>query len=239
MSEIMSDNDSKFCTAADAEWCDMDQEAAGQETEAGYKIAAITDITNKKRFVQLMDAGKSFALYNQEIRRLSLIEGEFISHEQYASILKMLEDRARNRALHIVTKRDVTEKQLTEKLLDGRYPKNVITVTIQFMKEHGFVNDARYASNYVWCKADTRSRRQMEAYLYSKGIEQAVIEQACDEYYDTNADAQNVLIRKLIDKKCHNLSEATYEEKSKIIAYLARKGFDYDNIQYVMNELTH
>lgn len=31
----------------------------------------------------------------------------------------------------------------------------------------------------------------------------------------------------------------TYGEKSKTIAYLARKGFDYDNIQYVMNELTH
>lgn len=208
-------------------------------SEDGYEIVGITDISSKKRFVRLRDNGKSFALYNQEIRKFALEEGVRITPEQYADILRILEDRARNRALHIVTRRDITESQLADKLTDGKYPENIINITIQFMKEHGFVNDARYASNYVWCKADTRSRRQMEAYLYSKGIAQTVIDSACDEYYAANSNAQNDLIRKLIEKRCHDTSAMTYGEKSKTIAYLARKGFDYDNIQYVMNELTH
>ena len=144
-------------------------------SEDGYEIVGITDISSKKRFVRLRDNGKSFALYNQEIRKFALEEGVRITPEQYADILRILEDRARNRALHIVTRRDITERQLADKLTDGKYPENIINITIQFMKEHGFVNDARYASNYVWCKADTRSRRQMEAYLYSKGIAQTVM----------------------------------------------------------------
>ena len=197
-------------------------------SEDGYEIIGITDISSKKRFVRLSDNGKSFALYNQEIRKFALEEGVRITPEQYADILRILEDRARNRALHIVTRRDITESQLADKLTDGKYPENIINITIQFMKEHGFVNDARYASNYVWCKADTRSRRQM-----------TVIDSACDEYYAANGNAQNDLIRKLIEKRCHDTSAMTYGEKSKTIAYLARKGFDYDNIQYVMNELTH
>ena len=115
-------------------------------SEDGYEIVGITDISSKKRFVRLSDNGKSFALYNQEIRKFALEEGVRITPEQYADIMRILEDRARNRALHIVTRRDITERQLADKLTDGKYPENIINITIQFMKEHGFINDARIMS---------------------------------------------------------------------------------------------
>ena len=89
-------------------------------SEDGYEIVGITDISSKKRFVRLSDNGKSFALYNQEIRKFALGEGVHITPEQYADILRILEDRARNRALHIVTRRDITERQLADKLTDGK-----------------------------------------------------------------------------------------------------------------------
>lgn len=146
-------------------------------------------------------------------------------------------DKAKDRALRIVTRMDITERVLRDKLEGDGYPADIINQTVIFMKEHSFVNDERYAKNYVCYKSDTRSRRQIEAYLYSKGISSDIITEACDEFYADNEGAQRELIKKLIAKRKVNLETMTYDEKKKLIAYLAGKGFCFEDISSVIKEM--
>lgn len=202
-----------------------------------YPVIEIRDVNSKKKLICLGKESASFVLYNAELRKFGIKEGGSISSDTYLKIIELLKERARNRSLYIVTRKDITESQLRSRLKEDGYAEEIIDETVVFMKEHSFINDVRYAGNYVWCKADVKSRRQIETYLYGKGISREIIESACDEYYASNEDAEEELIRKLIEKRRVDVRTMSYEEKSKLMAYLARKGFGFDNMQYVIDEM--
>lgn len=206
-----------------------------EETE--YLVIRIKDVNGKKKLICLNEESASFQLYNTELVRYGICEGGCISAEVYSIIRDKLVNRARKRALHIVTKQDITENVLRAKLADSGYGTDIIDLTVSFMEEHGFINDKRYAANYVWCKADTRSRRQIEAYLYNKGIIREIIDRVCDEYYLSNEDAENTLIKKLIEKKRADVRSMTYEERAKLTSYLVRRGFEFDSVSRVIDDM--
>ena len=190
-----------------------------------YLVTEIINVNSKKKFIRLNEESASFQLYNTELIQYRISEGGYISEETYSVIRDKLIKRARERSLHIVARQDITESMLRGKLSDGGYNSDITDITIRFMKEHGFVNDERYAVNYVYCKADTKSRRQIEAYLYSKGISAE------------NENAESILIKKLIEKKKVDVTSMTYEERSKLMAYLVRKGFGYDSVNRVIDDM--
>lgn len=202
-----------------------------------YLVTEISNVNSKKKFIRLNEESASFQLYNAELIQYRISEGGYISEETYSVIRDKLIKRARERSLHIVARQDITESMLRGKLSDGGYNSDITDITIRFMKEHGFVNDERYAVNYVYCKADTKSRRQIEAYLYSKGISAEIAAKACDEYYSSNEDAESILIKKLIEKKKVDVMSMTYKERSKLMAYLVRKGFGYDSVNRVIDDM--
>lgn len=202
-----------------------------------YLVVEIRDVGNRRKFIHVNEESASFQLYNTELAKYGIEEGGYISGETYDAIRSMLINRARERSLHIVTRQDITEAMLRSKLEAGGYSRDIIDMTVCFMKEQKFINDERYAVNYVWCKADTRSRRQMENYLYGKGIDRDIIDRACDDYYTSNEDAEEALIKKLIEKKHVDTASMTYEDRAKLMAYLVRKGFGFDKVNKVLDDV--
>ncbi len=107
-------------------------------------------------------------------------------------------------------KKGVT-KELTERVFDRLTAK-------------GYVDDEKFAQFWVENRNVRKgvSKRKLQAELAAKGIERQLIEQTLGGSERTDAEE----IQKIIAKKA-----GKYDDPQKLIAYLARQGFRYDDIQ--------
>lgn len=142
-------------------------------------------------------------------------------------------DRARDKAVFLLSRRDYSRKELAQKLCRerGRYcaeRQESAEQAAAYMEELGYVNDeayaARLARHYQLEKLYPR-RRAVEK-LCEKGIPRGVAQQAVE---DVNAeDAQLAL--EFLRKKRYTIPQSA-EETDKQAAAMARYGFSYDDIR--------
>lgn len=90
--------------------------------------------------------------------------------------------------------------------------------------EKGYINDQAFARFWIENRSLTKgvSKRKLSAELSAKGIDRSITEQLLGETERTDADE----LQKIILKK-----RSRYPDEQKLIAYLARQGFSYDDIK--------
>ena len=204
-------------------------------------IVSITEI-NKQRSRILLETEESFVLYKGEIRMLHLKEGHSISDEAYKQIFDgLLPRRAKVRAMNLLQAKNYTSYQLLKKLLDGGYPETIARQALEYVTSYGYVDDLRYAKEYIEQAGNSYSRNEIKLKLTSKGIEREVIEKAFSEidtehleYGEEGTDAaEEELIKKTLTKRGYTGDES-YEEKQKLLAYFYRRGFNIDKVKKFM-----
>ena len=202
-----------------------------------YLVTDIKDITSKRRLVYI-NYEPAFGLYAGELITYDISIDKVIPQNVYDEIIKVLTKRATLRGVNLIKDKDYTEYELRQKLLKSYYPTEAVDAAIIYAINNKFIDDRRYALNYVLFKAENKSRKYIENRLKVKGINDSLIEAACEEYYCDNDNAELIQIEKLIKKKLSGkiASEITYEEKQKIFSYLYRKGYTIDCINKAFNE---
>ena len=196
------------------------------------KIEALT----KTKFKVFLNGEFAFVLYKGELSRYGIKEDKELSEEIYHKIVdEVLTKRAKLRAMHLLEAMDRTESGLRSKLKDNGYPDTAIDRAIDYVKSFGYINDERYASNFIECRKDTKSRREIYALLLRKGIDKDIMDTAFEKAYDGYEDG--AAIKRLIEKKHVDVSTASREELSKLYGYLGRKGFSYEDIRKVVQSL--
>lgn len=192
---------------------------------------------DKKRVKICLEDGTYFALYKSENRRYGLLEGEDISQDILQEIYQdILRKRARKRTMHLLEQMDRTESQLRFKLRQGYYPEEIIDDAIAYVKDYHYLDDLRYAQNYVRNHKDKKSRRIIQVYLLGKGIARHFVQQALEEEYDQENEGE--LILKWLEKKHYSADTADLKEKQKMYQFLVRKGFHSSDILHVLDYLT-
>lgn len=90
--------------------------------------------------------------------------------------------------------------------------------------EKGYVNDQNFARYWVENRQLRKgiSKRKLQAELASKGVDRSIVESLLSETERNDSDE----LIKIIEKKA-----ARYPDDQKLIAYLARQGFGYDDIK--------
>lgn len=113
-------------------------------------------------------------------------------------------------------------------LTDGT-PPDIGERVLERLKEKGYVNDERFTRFWVENRNLTKgvSRRKLTAELASKGIPGDLVNQLLGE----SGRNENDELRKVIAKKA-----GRYADEQKLIAYLARQGFAYDDIKQALSE---
>lgn len=197
---------------------------------------------NKQRSKIVLDTGESFILYKGELRILKLKQGSQLSDETYKNIVKgILPKRCKLRAMNLLKTKDYTSYQLKSKLMESGYPEYIAEEALEYVKQYGYVNDSRYASDYVKSKIQTTGRNEIKQKLIRKGLSKEVIDGAflqCEEEDISGRELWQMeaeVIRKALIKKGYN-HELAYEEKQKILAYFYRRGFDIELVRRVMDE---
>ena len=100
----------------------------------------------------------------------------------------------------------------------------ITTRVLSRLLEKGYVDDVKFTRYWVENRSVIKgvSRRKLSAELQSKGIDVSII----DQEFSQTERSDNDEIQKIITKK-----RAHYPDNQKLIAYLARQGFRYDDIK--------
>ncbi len=196
----------------------------------------IQEMTSMKngRIKVLLEGHIQFVLYRSEARRYELQEGAELLEGQWQEIkTEILLKRAKRRALHLLEKMDRTEKQLRDKLREGGYPQDVIDGAVSYVKSYHYIDDERYARNFVRCQQEKKSILQMRMDLLKKGISSEWIEAALEEETETSPEQ---LIEKLLRKKNYDPDTADQRARQRIYQFLVRKGFRSEDICRCMKQ---
>ena len=190
------------------------------------------ETTGKGRYRVTFDTGVTCLLYRKEISGFSIEENAAIEEQQYQKLLEdVVGKRAKKRALHLLEQMDRTERQLRDKLLANEYPQSCIDGAIEYVKGFHYLDDARYASNYVRFSQEKMSRVCMKQKLMQKGIASSVIEEAIEEGYVADEMEQ---IMALLRKRRFEPEKADEKEFQRTYQYVMRRGFKSSDILKAM-----
>ena len=192
---------------------------------------------DKKRSKIYLDGEFAFVLYKGELRDYSIREGQELYDAYYQEIIDVvLPKRCKLRAMNLLQKKDYTEKQLRDKLSEGLYPGDIIDDAIHYVKAYHYLDDERYARDYITYHMSIRSRNRIIQDLAGKGISKDIFMPIVEELYvEEDADVELDQIRKLLTKKHYDPELTDFKEKQKIMAFLLRKGFQMPDIRRAMD----
>lgn len=202
----------------------------------------ITDIVelDKKRCKVFIDGEFAFVLYKGELRDYKIKTGEELAESAYEEITgTLLVKRARLRAMNLLQKKDYTEKQLRDKLQEGLYSADIVDDAISYVKSYRYLDDERFARDYITYHMEMRSRNRIIQDLIGKGINKDTVLQIIEELYQeanesSDTDIEQEQIERLLAKK-HYSDDLEYKDKQKITGFLLRRGYTMDSIRSAMN----
>lgn len=191
---------------------------------------------NKSRVRIFIDSEFAFVLYKGELRIYNIRENEDIEEADYTEIMhNILPKRAKLRSMNLLKSRTYTEKQLRDKLRQGEYPQNIVNEAVDYVKSYGYIDDRKYAEDYITYNMENKSRKRMEQDLYTKGIDKKIMQEVMEEILeDGNVMNEMAMAQRLLRKKNYDPDTAESKEKQKLSAYLYRKGFTAETIRSVL-----
>lgn len=194
-------------------------------------VTKISEVS-KSRYRIYLDGQFAFILYKGELRQFQIKEGQELSGESYLQIMmQVLPKRAKLRSMSLLQSRDYTRKQLEDKLRQGGYPEECIEGAIAYVESYGYIDDRRYARDFIEYHIRTKSRTRIENDLMGKGIAKDMIREAFGELKDLGVEQDELaMIRDLLKKKKYCAETATIKERQKMCGFLYRKGFHGDVI---------
>lgn len=148
--------------------------------------------------------------------------------KSYSNEEKNVIRSAKEKALNLLSYSDKTEHLLREKLKEGDFPPFAVEEAIQYVKSYHYIDDLRYAENYIRGHKDRKSIREMRLALSEKGIsaeeiEDAILKEEIDEEQTVSS---------LFQKKYRNMDPSDSGTYEKAFRYFASKGFPYTAVKH-------
>lgn len=213
----------------------------------------------KDRFSIYIDDKYSFSLNEFQLANARLSIGKELSPEEVEEFATESQfGKAYERVLNYVMIRPRSEKEVREYLTRTyMYPKpksfvdkngkrhfkkqevdkqkvtEMIERLMSRLNDKGYINDESFTKAWVQSRMMHKkpSKRKLEQELYAKGIDQKIIANVLqNEELDEKAN-----LLELVEKK---RKLVRYQDDKKLITYLLRQGFNYDDIRDTINRNT-
>ena len=137
-----------------------------------------------------------------------------------------------DQALKNLSKSMKTEKDICTNLKQKGFEAEVVDSVISKLKEYGYINDYNFAKYYV-NGSKTKGQHRLKAELKLKGVDDEIIQNLLDDI-DEEETIEN--IEKLASKYMKS-KEVDQKNLQKLYQYLARRGFDSEDIMRVINRM--
>ena len=192
----------------------------------------ITDLIQQKKKGRLnvyIDGEYVCSLEEITVLEYRIKVGMEITHERLLEIKTESEkETAFDKALKYVTRYARSEKQMRDYLLRKEYVDSVIDAVIEKLKYYDYVNDLRFSADYVSYYKESRGVNRIKQDLKISGIGDEIIDQVIQEI-DDQYDSCKRHGEKFL--KSHSA------DKIKLYRHLVSKGYDYELVKRVANEL--
>ena len=187
---------------------------------------------NSNIFEVIID-GEKYILHSDIIVKYGLSTGGEINKEKLSEVINDSDIViASNLAMKYVSTKLVTSKQLKEYLRAKGYDANIVTKVVEKCKEYGIINDKNFASSYINIKQNNLSKRALENKLKQKGIGKEITSEYLQDFDDTGVAIATA-------EKFMKNKEYTEENTTKLLRHLSYKGFDYEVINKVLNNIKY
>jgi regulatory protein len=195
----------------------------------------ITDIIpiSQSRYRVCVEGREDLVLYKGELNKYRLKADSDMPEQLYDEILdSVLKLRARKRAMKLLERADRTEKDMYDRLEKDGYPSICVEEAIAYVKRFGYLDDDRYIENFIRSKSGTKSRKEIEFLLFRKGLSKERTSEIFDRLDCEVGD--RAAIESLMRKKRFDPVTADEEKRRKMVQYLMRKGFRYEDIRQLI-----
>ena len=147
---------------------------------------------------------------------------------------------AYNYALSLLAARPYATRALHRKLIQKQYLAADADDAIRRLVANGLLDDVRYAEQYARSKmlSTGASKRRLQQDLYRKGIKPDVAAQAIANVIDQDEVDTSATVERVAKKKLALLGDLEpFVLRRRLFAFLARRGYDVDEIKAVVATL--
>ena len=133
-----------------------------------------------------------------------------------------------NYALRILNRKDYTEHEIRGKLSKKSQNEDDINEVVEYLKEKRFIDDERYAQNYLYFRLRRGYGKRRAAYeLLNKGVDKGLVESALES---EDEDAEETFLSRL------ELLKGKKNKRKKLFDFMYRRGFGSDKIVELLNK---
>lgn len=181
---------------------------------------------NKSNILITFLDGDILKLSESTFTHFYLYKEKILSLEEYKEIIDYENlNKAREYALNLFSKGSYTEKEIYERLsLKKKLSSKDCNVIINYLKEHGFINDKAYIEDYVeLLNLKNYGKNKIIQKCYEEGFKKELIDKIVFDEEDEKLKAETQL-RKYIASKTKNYQKL----KENGYAFLINQGFDFE-----------
>lgn len=144
---------------------------------------------------------------------------------------------ARRKAMLLLEHMDRTEKGLSDRLRQAGFSAEAIEDAMSYVRSYGYLNDLRYAENYISFRMSSKSRLKILQELSGKGIDKETALAAWEAAAEVEEPDELAILRTSVLKKCQ--PDTVLDEKAmrRLQGFLLRRGFSYGDISHVLDEM--
>lgn len=147
-----------------------------------------------------------------------------------------MSDEARAYALRLLAQRSYPVAGLRRKLLAKEFSAEDTDAVISRLVESGLLNDATFAAAYARAKlsSSSASPRRVRQHLARKGIPSGIADSAVENVIREEEIDVEATLERVARKKVASFGDLeAHVKKRRLLGFLARRGYDLDDIRRV------
>ena len=144
---------------------------------------------------------------------------------------------ARRKALLLLEHMDRTEKGLSDRLRQAGFCAEAVEDAVAYVSSFGYVDDGRYAENYIAYRIQSKSRRKILQELLQKGVDKETAQTAWEQVSEYTQPDEQKILKEAVLKKCQPGTVLDEKGMRRLQGFPLRRGFGYSDISHVLEEL--
>ncbi len=199
------------------------------------KITKITPQKKRKNRYNLYINGEFFEGLDQNTVAIhKLYEGKILTEEEIEKIRETeVREKLHDRVINLISKFPKTEFELKRYIKRKGYSDEIAEKEIRRLKKYDLIDDKKYAKRYVESNRKY-SKRMLRKKMFKKGIDRKIIDDVLNRP-EIDKKEEKILLK--VAKKKLNRLKKDEDKKRKLFQYLARKGFDFEDIYDIVDKL--
>lgn len=197
------------------------------------KILSVNEIKRKPDLREVTDNEQNKYVVLSETVFLNNIlpEASFERDEWYGILTESDYKIGLNYALDYISRGMKTQKEIKNKLFERKIRENAVEQILTRLRELDYVNDRKYALEYVGVYSDIRGSIRLRNELYLRGVDRKHIDEALDTLTDEGPAALNAALKFTKGRELDN------KERERLIRHLLSRGFPYDAIKTALRQM--